>query len=416
MTPRLLRGLALLCLIVGRTPAQVVDCDGYLTKLTVPAGFCVRVFASRVGAVRHLAVVPGGTVVAATRTAPGLLRAVDQNGDGRADSTIAFGPGVGGSGIAWRDGWLYFASDNSIYRYRWPANARAPVGEPEVIATHLPESGNGYAHNAKGIAFGRDGALHVSFGSASDNCQPDEDIAAPGNFPCPDLRTRAGIWRFTPPASGDGEWARSREATGLRNAMAIGVDPANGRVWAVTHGRDFLGKIWKWSAEESAMQPAELLVEIRTGADYGWPYCMGNYTATGTTLIPAPEYQSSTSPETRCASKTAPAGGFPGHWAPMALTFAPTTWPATWGQGMLIAFHGSRSRAPLPEDGHYLIYLPLSATGAPAGTPRVLLRSSGPLGDLRLSGVAVGSAGIVYVADDDHGLIYRIEPRLAIRR
>lgn len=408
--------LLLLVLLVAPAAAQTVDCDGYLIRLTVPAGFCVRVFAERVGAVRHVVVHPSGVVVAATRLAPGLIRLEDRDRDGRADTTIRFGPGVGGSGIAWREGWLYFASEDAIYRYRWAADVRSPTGTAEIVASGLPRSGAGWAHNAKGIAFGNDGTLYVSFGSASDNCQPDPDVAAPGKFPCPDLQARAGVWRFSPPASGKGEWGRTQLATGLRNAMAIGVDPRSNRVWAVSHGRDFLGRIWNWSAEESAMQPAEILAEILPRTDFGWPYCMGKYTPKATTLIRAPEYQTLTAPEVRCERKTAPSGGYPGHWAPMAMAFAPASWPAGWNQGMLIAFHGSRSRRPLPEDGHYLVLQPTDAAGTPQGEPRILLRSLGAPGTIRPTGVALDPTGIVYLTDDDHGLIYRIEPRLPSRR
>lgn len=399
-----------------RLTAQGIDCDGYLSQLSVPAGFCVRLFADRVGAVRHVVVHPAGTVVAATKSSPGLLRLEDRDGDGRADSTIAFGPGEGGSGVAWRDGWLYFASDSAIYRYHWPAMARVPDGEAEIVANHLPVAGNGWAHNAKGIAFGRDGSLYVSYGSASDNCQLNEEGRSRGKFPCPDLRNRAGVWRLAAPADGKGEWKQTRMATGLRNAMALGVDPRTGRVWAISHGRDFLGRVWGWSAEESAMQPAEILAEIKPGLDYGWPYCMGRYATTGTTLVPAPEYLGVTAPETRCANKTPPVDGFPGHWAPMAVTFPPASWPVGWSQGMVIAFHGSRSRAPLREDGHYVVLLPTNALGDPAGEPRILLRSLGPVGSIRPAGVAFAPSGILYVTDDDHGRIYRIEPHPPARR
>lgn len=408
--------LPLLVALAAPLAGQGIDCDGYLTSLAVPQGFCVRVFAQRVGAVRHAVVHPTGVLVAATRLKPGLLRLEDRDGDGRADTTVAFGPGVGGSGVTWRDGWLYFASEDAIYRYRWPASARAPEGEPELAVSGLPRSGAGWAHNAKGIAVGKDGSLYVSFGSASDNCQVDPEIPAPGKFPCPDLQTRAGVWRLTPPPSGKGEWTRTRLATGLRNAMAIGVDPRSNRVWAVSHGRDFLNRFWGWSNAESAMQPAEILAEILLGTDFGWPYCMGRYTPTGTTLIRAPEYQNATGREVECGRKTVPSAGYPGHWAPMALAFAPPGWPAEWNQGMLIAFHGSRSRRPLPEDGHYVVLQPLNASGTPAGSPQVLLKSLGAPGTIRPTGLALGPGGVLYVTDDDHGRIYRVEPRPPTRR
>ena len=98
--------------------AQSRDCDGYFTPLVVPSGSCVRVFADTVGPVRQVIVHPSGQVVAALNEAPGLVRLSDLDNDGHADRIIRFGPGQGGSGVAWRAGWLYFAADSGVIRYR----------------------------------------------------------------------------------------------------------------------------------------------------------------------------------------------------------------------------------------------------------------------------------------------------------
>lgn len=407
--------LLLLSLVLLATPlaAQGRDCDGYLTPLVVPAGFCVRPFAEKVGPVRHLVVHPTGVVIAATKLPPGLVSLADTSGDGQADVVTRFGPGEGGTGVAWRAGWLYFAADIGIYRIPWPATSRAPTGVGEWIVERLPAGGSGWAHYMKGIVAAADGALYVSIGSSSDNCQAggaEGAIRIPGQWPCPELTTRAGIWRFVPPATGKAAWVGSRYATGLRNAMAMAQDHATGTLWALTHGRDFLNRTWGVSDEESADQPAELLVRVVAGADFGWPYCMGRWRFNApTTLVVAPDYASQAG--AACATKTQPTVGFPGHWAPMAVALATEAMPEGWRRGLLIAFHGSRSRSPLPEAGHQLLYQPLDAGGMPAGESRILLRSSDRPGTLRLAGVAVAANGMVYLADDDFGRIIRIEKR-----
>ncbi len=403
----------LLAVLVAPLAAQGRDCDGYLTPLVVPAGFCVRPFAEKVGPVRHLVIHPTGVVIAATKLAPGLVALQDTTGDGRADVITRFGPGEGGTGVAWRSGWLYFAADIGIYRIPWPASSRQPTGPGEWIVERLPAGGSGWAHYMKGIVASTDGALYVSIGSASDNCQVGgaEDAARlPGQWPCPELITRAGIWRFVPPPSGKGMWVGSRYATGLRNAMAMAQDPVTETLWALSHGRDFLNRTWGVRDEESADQPAELLLRVTKGADFGWPYCMGRWRYAGpTTLVVAPEYASQ--PGAACDTRTQPTLGFPGHWAPMAVAMATDAMPEGWRQGLLIAFHGSRSRAPLPEAGHQLLFQPIDASGAPSGPSRILLRSADRPGTLRLAGVAVGPNGWIYLADDDFGRIIRIERR-----
>ena len=400
---------ALLLLIAAPLTAQSLDCDGRFTQLVVPTGFCVRVFAESIGAVRHVLVHPSGQVVAALNEGPGLVRLRATTAGGRADQIVRFGPGERGTGVAWRAGWLYFAADSGIVRYRWPATAEAPDPKGEWTVRGLPVGLFGSAHTMKGIAVGTDGIVYLSIGSETDNCQiQDRNPKSPGRWPCSELVRRAGIWRFSPPTESGGAWEMQRFATGLRNAEALAVDPITGRVWAATHGRDFLNRIWDWPDSISANQPAEMLDQIVQDADYGWPYCQGNWTRRLTTLIRTPEYANQAGLD--CGTKTQPVMGFPGHWAPMAIAVVNSAAAPVPHPGLFIAFHGSRSRAPLPEDGHFLVYAPLDDNGRPTGEYRIFLHSTAAPGTLRPTGVAVAIDGRIFVTDDDHRRIYVIEP------
>jgi glucose/arabinose dehydrogenase len=398
-------------LLVAAAPlgAQSRACDGYFTPLVVPAGSCVRLFADTLGPVRQIIVHPSGQLVAALDAAPGLVRLYDRDRDGRADQIIRFGPGQGGTGVTWRSDWLYFAADSGVIRYRWPATAEAPDSEGEWLIRDLPVGEYERANTMKGIAVGADGRVYLSIGSETDNCQVrNEEPRSPGRFPCPELSRRAGIWRLSPPAAPGGTWTMERFATGLRNAAALAIDPATGRLWALTHGRDLLNRLWGWDDSTAANQPAEMLEQIVQNGDYGWPYCQGNWTRRSTILIRAPEYASQAGID--CTLKTLPVMGFAGHWTPMAIAVVNSTAASVPHPGLFIAFHGSRSRSPLPEDGHFVVFVPLDSNSRPSGDFRIILHSSAPPGSLRPAGVAVTIDGYIYVTDDEHGRIYRIEP------
>ena len=403
------RAVVFLC-FAGPLAAQSRDCDGHFTALVPPPGSCVRIYAEAVGFVRQVIVHPSGQVVAALNEAPGLVRLRDRDHSGHADEVIRFGPGQGGTGVAWRAGWLYFAADSGVIRYRWPATA----GEPDTVGVWLvrglPVGEYGTANTMKGIAVGADGSVYVSIGSETDNCQVRiREPFSPGRWPCPELARRAGVWRLSPPASGDGTWTMQRFATGLRNAEALAIDPATDRLWALTHGRDFLNTLWGWDDTTSANQPAEMLEQVVQNADYGWPYCQGQWTRRLTVLVRAPEYGAQTGID--CTLKTLPVMGFAGHWAPMAIAVVNTTIAAVPHPGLYIAFHGSRYRSPLPEDGHFVVFVPLDSSSRPAGDFRIVLHSVAPPGAFRPAGVAVTLDGYIYVTDDEHRTIYRIEPR-----
>lgn len=179
-------------------------CTANNAGITVPGGFCVQVVADSLGAARHVAVAPNGDLLVAirnTNTARGGVVALrDGDGDGIAETRRTFGIG-GGTGIAFHDGYLYFATDSAIVRWRWPAGALEPSGPPDTVVSGLLSR---RAHSAKPFAIANDGAIFMNIGAPSNSCQAnDRQEGAPGQEPCPLLENSGGIWRF------DGSKARS---------------------------------------------------------------------------------------------------------------------------------------------------------------------------------------------------------------
>jgi glucose/arabinose dehydrogenase len=396
-----------------RRAARGPACDPGNGGLVLPPGFCAVVVADRVGAPRHLAVAPNGDVFVALenrRGGPGgVLVLRDTSGDGRADVTASFGT-AGGTGIALGRGALYFATRSTVLRYPMHAGRLLPVGEPEVVARDLPADGN---HTAKNLALSLDGrTLFVNFGSATNSCQVvDRALESPGRNPCPELAIRAGIWTFDPARTNQTPGDGRRYATGIRNAVGLAVAP-DGQLWATQHGRDQLGQNWPklYTLEQSAEKPSEELLRVNAGDDFGWPYCyhdpeLGH-------LVLAPEYGGDGKTVGLCASKKEPALAFPAHWAPDGLVFyAGTQFPAHYRGGAFIAFHGSWNRAPLPQAGYRVVFVPF-AGGNPTGTSETFAdgfwREDDPAARHRPVGLAVGPDGSLYITDDAGGRIWRV--------
>ena len=115
------------------------------------------------------------------------------------------------------------------------------------------------------------GVLYVDLGSATNACQVENRMPnSAGHQPCTELETRAGIWRYDADRIGQRFSPAERFATGLRNGEGIAFDPA-GRILATQHGRDQLRENWArfYSPEQGANEPAEELVQLQQGADYG---------------------------------------------------------------------------------------------------------------------------------------------------
>jgi glucose/arabinose dehydrogenase len=390
----------------GGAAAQQPPCAPGNDGLTLPKGFCAVMVAESLGRVRHLAVAPNGDIFAAKAGAKGgivVLR--DVSGDGKAETIATFYEGPGGSGIALAPDAVYFAQTDRVLRFPWHPGALAPEGEPEVIASGLPIAG----HDQKGLALGPNGALFVSFGSRTNSCQPpegDRKGPTPGINPCVELQERAGVWRFDARKLNQTTADGKRWATGLRNAMSVSVDPATGVLYSGVHGRDNLAENWSFPAEEGRENPAETFYALTEGTDAGWPYCY--FDSRKKVKLQNPEYGGDGTKVGDCASKAEPVASFPGHWAPNATAiYRGTQFPAEYRGGAFIAFHGSWNRAPAPQQGFRVEFVPMT-NGKASGAPRDFATPAGEPTSLRFSGLAVGPDGSLYIGADANQKIWRV--------
>jgi glucose/arabinose dehydrogenase/mono/diheme cytochrome c family protein len=409
-------------------PQASGTCPQSDSGLKLPAGFCATIFADGIGHARHMVVSPDGVVYVNTWSgryygndtphAGGFLVALeDTTGAGKADVDDRFGEtvqsgGAGGTGIGLHNGALFAEINDKIVRYTLRAGSIVPQGPAVPVVTGLPLGGD---HPMHPFTIDGDGSLFIDVATATNACQEkNRTLQSPGIAPCTELETRGGIWRYDANKSNQAFSPAERFATGIRNAEGFAIDAA-GRMFVTQHGRDQLHANWPdlYKPEEEATQPAEELLVLRQGGDYGWPECY--YDGVRGKLVLAPEYGGDGGKiQGVCATKSAPIAAFPAHWAPNAMAlYDKQQFPAHYRHGVFIAFHGSWDRAPYPQSGYNVVFQALADDHA-SGQCEVFADgfagavSSPGQAEHRPSGLAVGPDGSLFVSDDVHGRIYRI--------
>ena len=188
-------------------------------------------------------------------------------------------------------------------------------------------------------------------------------LQSPGAQPCTELETRGGIWRYDANKTDQKFSPADRYATGIRNAEGFGIDLKDHRVYVTQHGRDQLHANWPalYKPEEEATLPAEEVMLLKPGGDYGWPECY--YDQAQGKLVLAPEYGGDGGHAVGvCANKIGPVAAFPAHWAPNAMVYYDKKqFPARYRGGVFIAFHGSWDRAPYTQGGYNIVFQSLAA-------------------------------------------------------
>jgi glucose/arabinose dehydrogenase len=307
-------------------PNRVSLSTGVSFNLNLPADFAISVAAEGLKRVRFMARSPDGRIFVTdmynlTDNRKGAVYILDEF-DGpsrRFKKVIPYLTGLRNpNSIAfWTDElgnhWFYLALTDRLLRYKFSLGEIAPTGQPEVLAT-FPDYGLGYKyggwHLTRTIAVGPDAKLYVSVGSSCNACEEKEAV-------------RASILEMDP----DGK-NQKHFAGGLRNA--VGLRWFEGKLYATNMGSDHLG----------ANRPADTLVEVKKGTDYGWPYC---YQA-GSKLRRDEKFNRRGA-KMNCLEVPRAFWAMAAHSSPLGLEFFTIRENPSLGGSVLVALHGSTAKS-----------------------------------------------------------------------
>jgi len=385
--------------------------------LKLPEGFSALIYADSIGHARHLDINSNGDVyvsLSRVKNGGGIVCLRDQDQDGKAD-IIKYHGIYDGTGIKIHNGYVYFGADTLIVRYQLKEGELVPAETPEIIAGGFTVQNQ---HATKPFTFDQDGNMYVTVGAPSNACQvQDRTKGSPGIDPCPILELHGGIWRFKANVLNQDQAKDGyRFATGIRNAVAIAWNNTENKLYALQHGRDQLSQFFPeyYSDEKSSQLPAEEFLLVGDGSNFGWPYCY--FDPLQNKKVLAPEYGGDGLKVGRCSDSDDPIMAFPAHTAPNdVLFYTGSMFPEKYKNGAFIAFHGSWNRAPQPQEGYYVVFVPFKGS-LPSGEWEIF--ASGFSGvdvvksprdaQHRPCGLAQAPDGSLFISDDVNGRIYRI--------
>ena len=332
----------------------------------------------------------------------------------------------GGTGIAISGKYLYASSNDAIYKYEFnDKNEIINKNAPLIVAQNLTNHGQ---HGSKSITLDTQNNLYVNIGAYSNSCQTlDRFIYSKGRLPCLILNNAGGIWKFSSnklnQELNDGE----RFATGLRNVVGLDWNKFTHTLFVMQHGRDQLHQNFPkyFNDEQNAELPAECMYELSGGENAGWPYTYFNPVLKKIML--APEYGGDGKKEFNFSKFSQyikkpllqPTLAFPAHLAPNALLFyTGKSFPLRYLNGAFIAFHGSWNRAPLPQKGFNVVFVPFLNKNKnqrwgkweifAEGFSKIPFQGYNNVKH-RPTGLAQDLNGNLYISDDKGGAIFKVE-------
>lgn len=278
------------------------------------------------------------------------------------------------AGIAYGDGTLYIANNDSVMAYPYELGADAVGGKPRKLTDLAPGGG----HWMRNLELSPDGKmLYVAVGS-------DTNIADNGMEA---EEGRALIWELNLETG-----SRRQFANGLRNPNGLDFNPWSGELWTTVNERDMLG---------SDLVP-DYLTNVPVGAQYGWPWVYWGDIYDRRVKYPIP-------PTINYVRK--PEYSLGPHVAALGLVFSKegARMGSAFASGAFIARHGSWNRKP--PSGYDVIYVAFDERGNPLGKPIPVLT-----GFLTEDGSTHGRPtwvewagdGSLLVSDDTAGIIWRI--------
>src|SRR6266852_1486248 len=341
-----------------------------ISKLKVPAGFKVEVWAEGMPGARSLAEGDKGTVFVGTRQLKEVYAVVNRGGK-REVKTLLKGLDSP-NGIVFSKGTLYVAERHRITRYDGIEGQLDNPPQAKVVIDGLdPQQQPG--HFWKFLALGPDGKLYYNVGAPG-------NIVMPGYF-------QATISRVDPKTG-----ITETYVQGVRNSVGMDWNPKTKELWFTNHARDWL----------SDDLPNDTLHRVAKGSvpNFGYPFCHQ-----GDTLDP--EYGQNRS----CAEFAKPALKLGAHIAPLGMRFyTGKMFPAEYQNNIFIAMHGSWNRDT--KQGYNIMRVKLDDKGNPKMQPFVVGFLTDEKADPPMWGrpvdLLVMKDGSMLFSDDYNGIIYRV--------
>jgi glucose/arabinose dehydrogenase len=331
-----------------------------LSKIMLPKGYRIEVYAGNVPGAREMDMAEDGTLFVGS--AAGKVYAVkpDRTVVVIADSLDS------PAGVDYYNGDLYVAEISRVTRYESILKNLETNPKPAVINANFPK---GTYNGLKFIRIGPDGKLYIPVGSSCNVCMPDSTWSA-------------RILRMTLDG-GTLEYF----AEGVRNCEGFDWSPDMGSFWFTDISREGLGED----------KPADELNKSRVaGEHFGFPFVNGDM------LDPVFWAQ-----RVKNKSFTSPAWKMPAHCEPAGMRFyTGKMFDMKYQGGVFVAEQGSPNQAN--KTGFRVSYITINEDRAINYEVFAGGWLQGETAWGRPADVQVGLDGSLFVSDDLTGCVYRI--------
>src|SRR3989338_3729354 len=337
--------------------------------IRLPDGFQIDIFASDLGSGFNL---PGpnkgvrfmefykDVLFASLPSSSSVIALVDNDKDGKADEAITVISNLNRPhGIAFHDEHIYVANEDSIIRAKLNEDFTVDASTIEYLVD-LPKGG----HWTRTIKINNN-SLYISIGSSCNLCIEN------------DIR-RASIMECDMDSFDCRPFAR-----GIRNAVGFAFNSETNEIYATENSRDNLG---------DDLPPDEINI-VKEGKHYGWPFCYGKN-------INDPEYNN-----VDCSKREPSFVDLQAHSAPLGLAFNfGDDFPEEYKGDLFVAYHGSWNRKE--KTGYKVVRIEIDTKQVHDFVAGWLTENEDVIG--RPVDIIFDKEGIMYVSDDNAGIIYRI--------
>ena len=353
-----------------------INADSNLTKLSLPKGFEISIFADGLESPRQITETQSGFIIVGSKNGDKIFALFDGDRDGYAEIKITVASGLQNpTGVTYHNGDLYFAEIEEVWVIKdIDKQLLSDSGNPsiELYMDGLPsETWHGLRH----LNFGPDNNLYIPIGVPCNNCLE----------PQTEDKRFAAIHKYE-----NGKLVMV--ADGVRNSVGIDWHPVTKKLYFSDNGRDWLG---------DNSPSCELNVLDNEGSFFGYPYKHAKD-------VIDPEFGKLI--PTVNKEFIDPIAELGPHVAPLGIAFYDKDrFPEKYKNSLFIALHGSWNKYN-GKSGYKVIFVKLDSAGNYIYQEDFItgwLQNEKDWG--RPVSPFIMRDGSMLISDDKHDVIYKIQ-------